>query len=100
MKEHNSNKEGTVSGTVSASKSTSGLSGAFESRAKGGRGVEAPGRAGGEGQEQEPSALATLRDKIRTIGAAGERGTISDRFLYNVLWCTVVQPDQVSFLAV
>lgn len=75
LDDQNVNKE--EEGAVSASTSMPNLSGALGSRAKDVRGVETSGRAGGDGQE--PSVLATLREKIRTIGAYGERGTISDR---------------------
>lgn len=73
--EHIANKE--EGGAFSASKSAPSLPGGFESTAKGVQRVGTSGRAGGD--EQEPSVLAILREKIRNIGAYGERGTISDR---------------------
>ena len=72
------NENGEEEGAVSASHSMPNLPGASERRAKDVRGVETSGRGGG--YEQESSLLATLRDKIRTIGAAGVRGTISERY--------------------
>lgn len=95
--EHNANKE--EGGAFNTSKSAPSLPGRFGSRAEGVRRVETSGRAGGD--EQEPSVLATLREKIRTIGAYGERGTISGRYGVSIVMCrTAVQADPPSVFTI
>lgn len=75
----NGERRASKEGLVGCSKSTPTLPGVSGSRSKDVQEAETSTRAGDFDEQEPPSVLAALRDKIRTIGAIGERGTISDR---------------------